>query len=82
MKEFSTKSSEIFRRIDPVILFCVLGMNLMSIVTLAAASDAYGTWYVRMQIIASVLGLGVMMFLAFVDYDAVVQKLKYVFFAA
>ena len=82
LKEFSTKSSEIFRRIDPVILFCVLGMNLMSIITLAGASDAYGTWYVRMQIIASGLGLTAMFLLSFVDYDALIQKMKYVFFAA
>jgi len=82
LKEFSITNSEKLRRIDPVILFCVLGMNIMSIVTLAAASDAYGTWYVRMQIIASAIGLAMMFAIAFIDYDALIQKLKYVFFLA
>ncbi|MBQ8186718.1 MAG: rod shape-determining protein RodA [Clostridia bacterium] len=82
MKEFSITNAEKFRRIDPVILLCVLGMNIMSIVTLTAASDAYGTWYVRMQILASALGIAMMFMITFIDYDTVCQKLKYVFFAA
>lgn len=82
MKEFSITNAEKFKRIDPVILLCVLGMNVMSIVTLAAASDAYGTWYLRNQIYASGVGIAVMFGLTFVDYDTVCQKLKYVFFAA
>ncbi|MBQ8370278.1 MAG: FtsW/RodA/SpoVE family cell cycle protein, partial [Clostridia bacterium] len=82
MKEFSITNAEKFRRIDPVILLCVLGMNIMSIVTLTAASDAYGTWYVRNQIIASAAGIVLMFGLTFVDYDTVCQKLKYFFFAA
>ncbi len=57
-------------------------MNIMSIITLAAASDAYGTWYVRNQILVSVLGIAFMFGITFVDYDSVCQKLKYVFFAA
>ncbi len=82
MKEFSITNSDKLKRIDPVILFCVLCMNIMSVVTLAAASDAYGTWYVRMQILASVMGLVIMFMLAFVDYDALIQKMKYGFLAA
>lgn len=65
-----------------MILFCVIAMNLMSIITLSAASDAYGTWYVRMQMVASAIGIVMMFTLAFVDYDALIQKMKYVFFAA
>lgn len=67
--------------IDPVVLFCVFGMNLMSIITLTAASDAYGTTYVRNQIIGSVGGIILLAVITFLDYEAVVQKLKYVFFA-
>ena len=80
MKEFSITNAEKFKRIDPIILLCVLGMNIMSIVTLMASSDAYGTWYVRNQILVSVLGIALMFGLTFVDYDTVCQKLKYVFF--
>lgn len=82
MKEFSITNSEKLKRIDPVILFCVLGMNIMSIITLASAADAYGTWYVKMQIVASLAGLVMMFVLSFVDYDALIRKMKYVFFAA
>ncbi len=81
MKEFSITGKEKLKRIDPVILFCVLGMNLMSIITLAAASDAYGVWYVKVQVLASVIGFVCMAAIAFIDYDALISKMKYVFFA-
>ncbi len=80
MKEFSTTNNEKLKRIDPVILFCVFGMNLMSIITLAAASDAYGTWYVKVQIAASLIGIIGMFIMTFIDYDALFTKMKYVFF--
>ena len=82
MREFSISNREKFRRIDPVILFCVLGMNILSIITLASAADAYGTWYVKVQTFASVVSFMVMLVITFIDYDALFQKLKYAFFAA
>ncbi len=82
MKEFSITNAEKLKRIDPVILFCVLGMNLMSVITLASAADAYGTWYVKVQIAASLIGLSGMFILTFIDYDALCSKMKYVFFGA
>ncbi len=63
MKEYVLTNREKLRRIDPVVLFCALGMNLMGIVTLAAASDFFGTWYVTVQSIVSVLGIAVMILL-------------------
>ncbi|MBQ4096782.1 MAG: rod shape-determining protein RodA [Clostridia bacterium] len=81
MKEFSITNKEKLRRIDPVILFCVLGMNIMSIITLAASSDAYGVWYVKTQTLASAIGFVCMAALTFIDYEALFTKLKYVFFA-
>ena len=82
MKEFSITNREKLKRIDPVILFCVLGMNLMSLITLAAASDSFGTWYVKTQAFVSVVGIAAMFILTFIDYDALMQKFKWVFFAA
>lgn len=82
MKEFSITYNEKLKRIDPVILFCVLGMNLMSLITLWSASDAYGTWYVKVQALASCIGIVGMTVITFIDYDALISKLKYVFFAA
>ncbi len=81
MKEFSITNAEKLRRIDPGILFCVLAMNVMSVLTLAAASDAYGVWYVKVQILASIIGLVCMAVITFIDYDALISKMKYVFFA-
>ncbi len=81
MKEFSVTNLEKIKRIDPVILACVLGMNILSIITLSAASDAYGDWYPKVQTIASLIGIVGMVILTFIDYDALINKLKYVFFA-
>lgn len=81
MKEFSVSVKEKLKRLDPVILFCVLGMNMLSIVTLWSASDAYGTWYVKVQTLASVFSFFLMILISFIDYDALISKAKYVFFA-
>ena len=82
MKEFSVTNSEKFKRIDPVILFCVFGMNLISIITLASASDSFSSnWYVTVQTLASVVGFALMLLISFIDYDALITKGKFVFFA-
>jgi rod shape determining protein RodA len=65
--------------VDIVVLLCVFGMNAMSLVTLYAASDAYGIWYFRSQIISTVLGVTAMVVIMFLDYDAWFQKLKFIF---
>ncbi|MGN1345991.1 MAG: FtsW/RodA/SpoVE family cell cycle protein [Eubacteriales bacterium] len=80
MKEFSITNSEKLRRIDPVILICALGMSGLSVLTLAATSDAYGTYYVKMQILAVFVGVAAMMAVTFIDYDALISRMKYVFF--
>ncbi len=80
MKEFSVTYKEKLKRIDPVVLFCVLGMNLMSLITLWSASDAYGTWYVKIQALASCIGIAGMIVLTFIDYDTLFSKLKYMLF--
>lgn len=53
----------------------------MSVITLSSAADAYGTWYVKVQILASLIGISGMFVLTFIDYDALCTKMKYVFFA-
>ena len=67
---------------DPVILICALAMSLLSILTLVAVSDAYGTYYYKMQIAAVTVGFTAMMVMTFIDYDALISRMKYVFFAA
>lgn len=82
MKEFSITNAEKLRRIDPVVLVCVLGMTILSIITLASAADAYGTWYVKAQTLAASVGIFCMLVITFIDYDALISKLKYLFLAA
>ena len=77
MKEFTITNSEKLRRIDPVILCCALGMSLLSILTLIATSDAYGTYYYKMQIAAVAVGFTAMMVMTFIDYDALISRMKY-----
>lgn len=56
-------------------------MTGLSILTLAAASDAYGTWYIKAQTLAASVGFFSMMVITFVDYDALISKMKLGFFA-
>ncbi len=67
---------------DPVILVCALAMSGLSVLTLVATSDAYGTYYYKMQIAAAAVGFAAMMVMTFIDYDALISRMKYVFFAA
>jgi len=75
MKEFSVSIKEKFKSIDKVVLFCVIGMNILSLVILAGAANEIGSRYLLVQTIASVLGLFLMFTLAFLDYDALIKKL-------
>ena len=77
MKEYSITNLEKLRRIDPIVLCCALAMNAMSVITLWAASDKFGMWYVRAQCLASAASIAVMLMLMFIDYDALFQKVKY-----
>lgn len=74
MKEFSVSIKEKYRQIDYVVLICVLGMTALSIITLAGAANELGTRYVIVQAIASLLGIGVMLVLAYIDYDKLIKK--------
>ncbi|MBE6714742.1 MAG: hypothetical protein E7575_05605, partial [Ruminococcaceae bacterium] len=67
MKEFSVSIKEKFKSIDKVVLFCVIGMNILSLVILAGAANEIGSRYLLVQTIASVLGLFLMFTLAFLD---------------
>lgn len=56
-------------------------MSGLSILTLIATADAYGAYYYKMQILATLVGFTAMMLMTFIDYDALVSRMKYVFFA-
>ena len=81
MKEFSVSVKEKVKNIDFVILFCVLGMNLLSILCLIGVSGELGTRYALVQTVASCLGLCCMFAISFLDYDAIIKRLGIFIFA-
>lgn len=75
MKEFSVSLKDRLRQLDYYILFCALGMNVMSLLVLYGASEVWGTRFFTVQSIASVLGLFAMLALSYIDYDALISKM-------
>lgn len=74
MKEFSVSLKEKIKSVDFVVLFCVIGMNLLSILILAGASKDIGSRYLVVQTIASILGIVLMFTISFLDYDKIIKK--------
>lgn len=81
MKEFSVTLREKVRRIDYVILLCIVLASVMSVVTLAGAADAYGESYYKTQLISVLLGITCLSVVSMIDYDVLIRRMKYVFFA-
>lgn len=77
MKIFSTSIKEKLRQLDFVVLFCAIGMTMMSILTLYGIRDQYpgGSRMFMIQSVSAVLGLICVIIMAFFDYDAIVTKL-------
>jgi len=74
MKEFSVSLKEKIRSVDFVVLFAVLGMNILSLVILAGASNEIGSRYLLVQSIASLLGITIMFTISFIDYDKIIKQ--------
>ncbi|MBR6676549.1 MAG: FtsW/RodA/SpoVE family cell cycle protein [Clostridia bacterium] len=74
MKEFSVSFKEKMKSIDFVVLFSVLGMNILSLIILASAANEIGSRYLLVQTIASVLGIFLMFTISFLDYDKIIKK--------
>lgn len=81
MKEFSVSLKDRLKQLDFIIIFCGLGMNLMSLLTLYGAKEVWGTRFFTVQLIASLLGIGCMLVLAYLDYDAIISKMTIPIFA-
>lgn len=75
MKEFSVSLKDRLRQLDYYILFCAVGMNVMSLLVLYGASEVWGTRFFMVQSVASVLGLFAMLVLSYIDYDALISKM-------
>lgn len=65
---------EKLKSVDFVVLFAVLGMNLLSLVILAGAANEIGSRYLLVQTIASILGVFVMFTISFMDYDKIIKQ--------
>ncbi len=75
MREFSVSLKEKVRQIDYVVLFCVIGMNLLSLLTLAGASPEFGSRFFIVQSAVSVMGIFMMFVISCMDYDRIIKKL-------
>ncbi|MBR4072023.1 MAG: FtsW/RodA/SpoVE family cell cycle protein [Clostridia bacterium] len=75
MREFSVTLKEKIRKIDYVVFFCVLGMNLLSILTLYGASSKFGTRFFIMQTAMSVAGIFMMFAMSYFDYDKIIKAI-------
>lgn len=74
MREFSVSLKEKIRNIDYVVFFCVLGMNLLSILTLYGASSEFGSRFFIMQSAMSAAGVFMMFVMAYFDYDKIIKS--------
>jgi rod shape determining protein RodA len=85
LKEFSVSIKDKAQRIDPVILICVIGMTLLSIITLSGGAAGGGKEFtssrIMVQICTGFVGLVLMILISFIDYDALIQRFKYLIFA-
>ncbi|NLK40089.1 MAG: FtsW/RodA/SpoVE family cell cycle protein [Clostridiales bacterium] len=76
MKVFSTTLREKLRKIDWIVLLCVMSISAISIITLASVRNDYGTDKLIVQLFATVLGVLCAIVISMIDYQFVVQKLS------
>ena len=83
MKISAYSIRERFKRLDPILLLCTLVLSTFSILTLWGCREATagGTKRVFVQLAAIVLGLICTLVIANLDYEMVVDRLFWVFFA-
>lgn len=74
MKEFSIEVQQFAKRIDFWILGSSVGMSILSILTLTAGADRFGSKRPLIQAIALIVGLGAMLFLALFEFQQYLQK--------
>ena len=79
MKEYSVSPKEKYKSIDKIVLICVGGMMILSILTILGGYLAGG--YAKFtftrfftQTFAAAIGFGIMIFLSLVDYDNLIGR--------
>ena len=81
MKSFSVTWYEKLRKLDYIVLAAVLGLTLMSLLTLAGAANDIGTKYFYVQLGAAVLGFVAMAVISTIDYEEVADRFSVFLFA-
>ena len=69
MKAFSVTWYEKLRKLDYIVLAAVLGLTLMSLLTLAGAANDIGTKYFYVQLGADALGFVAMALISTIDNE-------------
>lgn len=84
MKITSVSLREKLKKVDPILLLCTVIPSVLSVLTLwgARGATAGGTKRVFVQLAAAVLGIIFSFVIANFDYEAVVNRLFWFFFAA
>ncbi len=80
MKTFRSGIGERFKRVDSVLMICMLILSLMGLLTLVGGLDTFGTRRLTMQLSMTVLGIFLVIFIANLDYKEIVDKLYIVVF--
>lgn len=74
MKVFSITWYEKLRKLDYIVLFCIVALTGVSLLTLAGAANDYGVRYFYVQMVAACLGLVAMAIISTIDYEEVADK--------
>lgn len=82
MKVFSVTWYEKLRKLDYIMLFAILALTCISLLTLAGAANDYGVRYFNVQLVASCLGLAMMIVISTIDYEEIADKLTVPLFIA
>lgn len=75
MEKLLNTAKQAIKNIDPVLFACATLLSVVSIVTIFGAVDNFGMSKLRMQVAIFIVGLFVTVFIAFVDYRVIVDKL-------
>ncbi len=76
MKVFSITWYEKLRKLDYIVLTCIVALTCVSLLTLAGAANDYGVRYFYMQMAAAGLGLVAMTIISTIDYEEIADKLS------
>ncbi|MBQ5390305.1 MAG: hypothetical protein IIU58_05285, partial [Clostridia bacterium] len=81
MKVFSITWYEKLRKLDYIVLFCIVALTCMSLLTLAGAANDFGVRYFYVQMIAACLGLVAMTIISTIDYEEIADRFSVPLFA-